>query len=802
MTGAGPTTSDAGPTAQHRTVRKLETGWRFHRGDVEDGADPALDDSDWERVEVPHDWSIEGPWDPDNPGGQQQGFAPGGIGWYRRELPADPNGDVTLRLDGVYRNFDVYVDGEHVATRPYGYSTVTYDLSEYDVTGGETLAIRVNNDEYPHGRWYTGSGIYRNAYTIETDALAVTPFGTDVRTAGANAHRAEVQVLTEVENDGSEAVDCALDTEIVDADGEVVATAGSEVTIAAGEAYEFEERLFVADPDRWTLDDPTRYFVRSTVYREGGDTGPDAGDGGAGAADAAEPVDDYVTPFGIRTFEWTSDQGFYLNGEPVTMKGVNLHHDAGCLGAAVPERALERRLEVLQDIGCNAIRTSHYPPQPELLDLADRMGFLVIDEAFDKWRHEGADEWFDDWWREDLAAMIDRDRNHPSIVCWSVGNESYDQGADSMLADLEMLTEATAEMDPTRPVTYGAAPWGGDTEGMVAQLEAIGEHVDVLSSNYQEQWFEAFREAGLDKPIISSEAKPFFLGGEDEDIGFITENPWFGVADNDFVAGQFIWAGIDYLGEAREWPNKGWATGMIDTCGVPKPETGFHESVWTDDPMVQIAAFDPKRERPAGRPNWSWPAVSEHWTFPDREGSRSFVHLVTFTNCATVELFQNGEWLGEQDLADNPDRMIEWYVPYEPGTITAVAKDEDGEVVAEHELETAGEPAALELDTDREAIAADGRDLVYVEATVVDDDGVRVPRADHLVEFDVEGPADIVGVDNGDLDSNEPWVAEERSAYHGTCFAVVQADREDGKVEITAEVDGLAGDSVTVDVSE
>ncbi|WP_415382878.1 glycoside hydrolase family 2 TIM barrel-domain containing protein [Halosimplex sp. TS25] len=774
-------TAGSRPSEEHRRVRRLEQGWRFHRGDVENGEDPALDDSNWESVEVPHDWSIEGPWDPDNPGDQQQGFAPGGIGWYRRELPDDVDGEPTLRLDGVYRNFDVYVDGEHVGHRPYGYSTVTYDLAEFGVEGGETLAVRVDNDEYPHSRWYTGSGIYRNAHLIETDSVAVTPFGTDVRTTAANGRRAEVQVLTEVENAEDGAVDCALETDIVDADGEIVATAGSEATVDAGEAHEFEQRLSVADPDRWTLDDPTRHFARSVVYRNG------------------EPVDDYVTPFGIRTFEWTSDQGFYLNGEPVTMKGVNLHHDAGCLGAAVPERALERRLETLQEIGCNAIRMSHNPPQPELLDLCDRKGFLVIDESFDKWRHEGADEWFDEWWREDLAAMVDRDRNHPSIVCWSVGNESYDQGDDSMLDDLAMLTEATSEMDPTRPVTYGAAPWGGDTAGMVAQLEDIGEHVDILSCNYQEQWFEAFREAGLDKPIISSEAKPFFLGGEDEDIGFIAENPWFGVADNDFVAGQFIWSGIDYLGESREWPNKGWATGLIDTTGAPKPETGFHESVWSDEPMVQIAAFDPDRDRPAGRPNWSWPAVSEHWTFPGREGSRDFVHLVTFTNAETVELYCNGEWMGERDLADTSDRMIEWYVPYEAGTLRAVAK-EDGEVVAEHELETAGEPARVELDADRETIAADGRDLVYVEATVTDDEGVRVPRADDLIRFSASGAGDIVGVDNGDLDSDEPYVAESRSAYHGTCVAVVQADRDGGPLEIAAEADGLDGDSVRLAV--
>ena len=767
----------------HRRVRRLGRGWRFHLGAVEDGADPSLDDADWERINVPHDWSIEGPWDPDNPGGQQQGFAPGGIGWYRRELPEDIEGQPTIRFDGIYRNFDVYVDGEHVAHRPYGYSTVTYDLSEYGVDGGETIAVRVNNDEYPHSRWYTGSGIYRNVYLIETDSLAVAPMSTDVRTTTATDHRAEARVITDIENADDAPTECTLVTEIRDEADAVVATTESTGTVEAGGTHEFDHTVSISDPDRWTLDDPTRYVARTVVKR--------------GSGVEAHPVDDVATPFGIRSVTWTSDNGFYLNGEPVTMKGVNLHHDAGCLGAAVPERALERRLETLQNIGCNAIRTAHNPPQPELLDLCDRMGFLVVDEAFDKWRHEGTDEWFDEWWREDLRAMIDRDRNHPSVVCWSVGNESYDQGEDSMLADLERLADATAELDPTRPVTYGAAPWGGDTEGMIAQLEDIGEHVDVISCNYQEQWFDDFREAGIEKPIVSSEAKPFFLGGEDEDIGFIAENPWFGVADHDHVAGQFVWSGVDYLGEAREWPNRGWATGLIDTTGSPKPEAGFHESVWSDEPMVQIATFDGERERPDGRPNWSWPAVSEHWTFTDHEDARDFVHCVTFTNCETVELSLNGEWIGERDPADHPDGMIEWYVPYDAGTLRAVGLD-DREVVAEHELETAGAPSRVELDTDREAIDADGRDLVYVEASVTDEEGVRTPRADHEVEFSVAGPAQIVGVDNGDLDSTEPYVSDSRSAYHGTCIAVVQAGRESGQVRIDAEAEGLGGDSVRV----
>ena len=568
-------------------------------------------------------------------------------------------------------------------------------------------------------------------------------------------------------------------------DGEVVATAGEKSTVDPGEHHEFEQRLSVADPDRWTLDDPTRYFARSVVYRDG------------------KPVDDYVTPFGIRTFEWTADSGFFLNGEPVDLKGVNLHHDAGCLGAAVTERALERRLETLQELGCNAIRTAHNPPQPELLDLCDRLGFLVVDEVYDKWRHVGADDFFDEWWREDLAAMVDRDRNHPSVVLWSVGNESFDQGSDEMIDDLAMLTEATSEMDPTRPVTYGNPPWGDGTEGVVENIERVADHVDVLVGNYQEHWYDDYREAGIDLPILGSENRRFFRGSGDDPLAFVPRNPWYDVAERDDVCGQFIWPGIDYLGEAREWPSKGWPTGLVDTTGAIKPSGRFHQAAWSDEPTVFAAAVDHDRERPACRPAWSGPPLSAHWNFPDREDSQGFVNVYTFTSAEAVELHQNDELLGTQRTDDYGPRPVEWYVPYEPGTLRAVAK-EDGEVVDEHVLETASDPAGVELDADRESIAADGRDLVYVEATVVDHEGVRVPRAGHEVQFSVSGAGEIAGVDNGDLDSDESWVGDTRSAYHGTCIAVVRADRERGTVEVEAEVGtgatDLEADSVTVGV--
>lgn len=779
--------SSTPPTEQYRQTRRLETDWKFQRGDPENAATPAFDDGDWDRIEIPHDWSIEGPWDEENPGGQQQGFASGGIGWYRRTLPEDVESEqVYLRFGGVYRSSDVYVDGEHVGNRPNGYASFHYDVSAR--TGGETLAVRVDNDQYPHSRWYTGSGIYRDVELVETAALHVRPWGTDVRTPAVTQRRATVETTTEIRNTDGNTASGNLETTIVEPSGDSVEVVETAFEIDANDEKAIEQSITVEDPQLWSLDNPERYFVRSVVYR-------DSTDGNEGDS---VPVDDYVTPFGIRTFEWTADHGFFLNGDAVTLTGVNLHHDAGCLGAAVPERAVERRLEILDGMGCNAIRTAHNPPQKELLELADRMGFLVIDEAFDKWRDEGTGRFFEEWWHEDLTAMIQRDRNNPSIIAWSVGNEIYDQSGEQMLEDLETLTEATNDLDPTRPVTYANPPWGEDAEDIVDNIVATSEHVDVVSCNYGEPWYDQIHDE-VQKPIVGSECKPFFRGAGDEDIAYVTKNPWFDVVENEFVTGQFIWSGFDYLGESREWPNRGWATGLIDTCGVKKPESGFHESVWSDEPMVRIAVEDPDRDRPAGRPNWSWPALSDHWTFPDRDGSREFVHVVTFTNAETVELYLNGEWLGAQDRTDNPDRLIEWYVPYESGELRAVAKT-DGERVASQRLRTAEEPSHVELTLDRDDIDADGRDLVYAKATIVDDDGTVVPRADREITFDVQGPGEIIGVDNGDLDSTEPYTETKRSAYHGTCFAVVQAKRTSGDLEISAEATGLGGDRSTIHV--
>ncbi|MFB6153660.1 MAG: glycoside hydrolase family 2 TIM barrel-domain containing protein [Halodesulfurarchaeum sp.] len=775
-----------------RRVRRLETDWRFRRGDPAEAADPEFDDSEWEAVSVPHDWSIEGPFDPDNPGGEQQGFAPGGVAWYRRELPEDLDAkQIYVRFGGVYRNSEVYVDGERVGARPNGYVSFQYDVSQ--CSGGETIAVRVDNDQYPHSRWYTGSGVYRDVEVIETAPVHVRPWGTDVRTQAVTDGRAEIAITTALRNASPMDATGQVVTEVLDPDGELVSAAERSFAIDADAETTVDQRVTIADPRRWSIEDPERYRLRTLVYRDSGDSRSSA---------AGEPADASVTPFGIRTFEWTADSGFFLNGQSVTLQGVNLHHDAGCLGAAVPRRALERRLETLQEMGCNAIRTAHNPPQRALLELADRMGFVVVEEAFDKWRHEGAERFFDDWWQRDLAEMIRRDRNHPSIVAWSVGNESYDQGDDRMVEDLAMLAEATNELDPTRPVTYGNPMWGDDADDILENLLKTAEHVDLVSCNYGEPWYDDLHEQ-VGKPIVGSECRPYFRGTKADPVAFVPRNPWFDVVENEYVAGQFIWAGVDYLGEARAWPSRGWATGLIDTSGEPKPEAGFHRSVWTDDPLVTIAVRDDDLDRPAGRPNWSWPPLADHWTFPDRGGAREFVHVYTFTNVETVDLYLNDERIGTQRLSNNPDRVIEWEVPYESGQLRAEARV-DGEVQATDAVRTAGDPAAVSLSLDRESIEADGRDLVYATAAVVDADGVVVPGADHEVTFDVSGAGTIVGVDNGNLDSTESYTGTCRSAYRGTCVAVVQAARTQGALEIAADASNVAGDShsITVETSE
>ena len=788
-----------------RQHTRFDTDWTFTRGDVPGAEAPTFNDSAWRRLDLPHDWSIEGPFSEDHPSGARGGALPGGVGWYRKEfvlLDQDPDSQVTLQFDGVYKNCDVWLNGQHLGFHPYGYTSFYYNLTPHVRFGGQgnVLAVRVDNSQQPDARWYTGSGIYRHVWLTVTGRLHVAHWGTFVRTPRVSDEIAHVEVLTRVQNDGPALKECTLSTTILDAVGKVAGKTQSQHPIHAGQEHHFVQRIKVALPHLWSVEEPYLYSVQSTVQ------------------DGERIVDTYETPLGIREIAFDADLGFLLNGERVKINGVCLHHDGGCVGAAVPERVWERRLETLRAMGCNGIRSSHYPPAPEFLDLCDRMGFLVMDENFDEWAMGkfayGYHDNFDKWAIADTVSMVRRDRNHPSIVLWSVGNEIPEQTVPEGVETLKRLIDVVHREDPTRPVTSACDHIESHTPATEAFLEAL----DVVGYNYVDRWeerrelcYSIDRQRYPQRNMIGAENVS--IAGVRGDYDLQTHG-WRGPYHTcmirgeqlskftrlyDYVAGDFMWTGIDYLGESR-WPAKNASCGPIDLCGFPKDEFYFYQSQWTDEPVMHVLP---------------------HWTWPGHEGQ--VIPVICYTNCDNVELLLNGRSFGEQVLSfprygmdrskgwaeqdwasfarpTTADLHLRWTVPYEEGTLKAIGK-RGGKVVCEQEIATAGASAQVRLTADRETIAADGQDVVHLTVEILDGRGHLVPDADDLIAFDLQGPGWIIGVDNGNPVSHEPFQSNQRRAFHGLCLAIVQSTTTAGTLQVTASAPGLAAATVTVQTS-
>lgn len=785
--------TEAAPAGARQTL-SFDQDWRFHLGEVEGGQTPALADTAWRVLDVPHDFSIEGPpgadpatmdgpFDKKSPGGTSAGALNGGIGWYRKTftLPEDSAAKcVELRFDGIYMDSEIWLNGESLGTQPYGYTSRHFDLTKKLKPGKNLLAVRVNVQQ-PCSRWYSGSGIYRHVWLTLTDPLHVAPWGTYVTTPEVTDAVAQVGVRTQVRNDGAAAVKASLTTTVVDAAGKKVAEVQAAESIAAGAGHEFGQALKVESPRRWSTEDPYLYQVVSEL-RIG-----------------ERLVDRYTTPLGIRTIQFTADNGFLLNGKRVQLKGVCQHHDLGCLGSAVHRRGIERQLEILKAMGCNAIRTSHNPPTPELLDLCDRMGMVVMDEIFDEWiipksgMKFGYKRFFDEWSERDLVAMIHRDRNHPSVILWSIGNEIKEQAAPQGGAMAQRLADITHREDPTRMVTSGVNKMGqAIANGFTKALDVIG--MNYFTDQYHAQKGKLLVAAETSSALSSRgeyglELKPdgtvnMNMRPNNQCVSYDLDRPNWGctaeesllfIKNAPWVAGEFVWTGFDYIGEPTPygWPSRSSYFGIIDLAGFPKDRYYLYQSQWTDKPVVHLL------------PHWNWKGF---------EGKE--IPVWCFTNAESVELFLNGKSLGSKDFKDSKSLHLEWKVAYEPGVLKAVAKK--GDKTFTGEVRTAGEPAKLVVLPDRKQIAADGEDLSYVEVRVVDKDGNLCPNADTLVSFGLEGPGTVAGVDNGDPTSHEPFKATQRKAFHGLCLAVIKAGRAPGEIRLKASAAGLQAEPVTI----
>ena len=778
-----------GATARERI--NFDKGWRFALADSVQMSALDYNDSKWHTLNVPHDWAIEGDFCASAPSGNSGGALPGGIGWYRKTFTVD-NADkgkmMYIDFDGVYMNAKVWINGTLLGQRPYGYSSFRYDLTPYIIYGGKNVvAVRVDNSDQPNSRWYSGCGIYRHVWLNKTARIHVAHWGTHVVAEGN-------KVKVDVTVDNPDNAKFAVRNTLLDREGRVV-----------GKAMGIKSVIKVSKPKLWSCESPYIYTLRTEIVAGG------------------KVVDTYETTTGFRTFKFDAAKGFSLNGKSMKINGVCQHHDLGCLGAAINEDALHRQLRILKEMGTNAIRCSHNPPAPELLAMCDTMGFIVMDESFDMWRRRKTQNdyarFFDEWAERDLTDLVLRDRNHPSILMWSIGNEVLEQWSS---ADADNLTAEQANLilnaghdastlahgeelsvnsiltrnlcaiirryDTTRPITAGCNE--PDPKNHLFKSGAL----DIIGFNYHHQWVKDVPKNFPGQPFIFSESvsalqtRGFYMMPSDkvykapvewwlpyQDPSFqcsaydnmhaswssTHEETWDVVKHNDFVGGQFIWTGFDYIGEPTPYgfPARSSYFGLIDLAGFPKDTYYMYQSEWTDKQVLHLF------------PHWNWLEGQDidMWCY--------------YNNADEVELFINGRSQGVKAKKDSHEYHLMWRVKFEPGEVKAVAR-KDGKVVADKVIRTAGAPAALRLTADRTHFGKNpnGDNLAFITVEVVDKDGNLCPRAEDQIFFDVEGGR-IVGTDNGNPVSMERFKEPKRKAFNGKCLVVVATDGGDVKLK-------------------
>lgn len=782
---------------QIRSVEKFNAQWRFALLDDSLASTPDYDDAAWRELRLPHDWSIEGEFNEKNPATVGGGALPGGLGWYRKtfHLPAgDASKKVYIRFDGVYMNSEVFINGHSLGTRPNGYISFEYDLTPYLHFGEKenVLAVKVDNSKQPNSRWYSGSGIYRNVWLVKTNPVHVAVWGTYITTPVVSPEKATVSVATTVKNTLSESQNIELVTTLFDAQKRNVGHSTTTMTIEANQESEQKQTIEISNPQLWNLENPMMYEAFTEIKNKG------------------QVVDTYSTPFGIRQFEFDAEKGFILNGTPVKIVGVCNHHDLGSLGSAINTRALERQLELMKEMGMNGIRTSHNPPAPELLDLCDRMGFVVMDEAFDMWEKSKTPydyaQYFNEWHERDLTDQLLRDRNHPSVFIWSIGNEIIEQwdstGSGTPLA--RKLAAIVKELDPSRPIT--SACNYPEPQNYIIKSDAL----DLIGFNYHHETFEQFPTKFAGKKFIATETTsslntrgqydmpsdsirrwptrwdlPLLDGNPDNTCscydncsapwGSTHEETWKIIKKHDYLSGMYIWTGIDYLGEPTPygWPSRSSYFGIVDLAGFPKDMFYMYQSELTDKEVLHIF------------PHWNWVAGQT-------------IDVWAYTNFDEVELFINNTSQGVK-TKQGDDLHLAWRVTYEPGTLKAVGKKANG-ITKTVIINTAGAPAKIELVADRTVINADGDDLSFVTVNVLDKDNNLVPGADNQIYFETDDLVSIAGVDNGCQTSLEPFKANYRKAFNGKCLVILQAKEQAGKTLLKATSKGLESDIIEIEL--
>ncbi|MBZ5584414.1 MAG: DUF4982 domain-containing protein [Acidobacteriia bacterium] len=764
--------------------------WRFLLGDPAGAESPSYDAAAWRTVDAPHDWSIEGKIDPQSPMGGSGGFFPAGVGWYRRTftVPAAWSGKrVGVEFEGVYMNAAAFINGHELGMHPYGYTSFFHDLTPHLKPGANNvLAIRVDQSKQRNSRWYSGSGLYRHVWLNVTGPVRVAPWGVFVTTPEVNAERATVSIKTRVINESAKKSDVALRTTVYGRSGAAVGQSNSSAAVDPGGSAEVSQQISVNRPAIWAPESPNLYRAVTRVTQDG------------------KVVDEVSTPFGIRSIEWSAEKGFLLNGKAVKMTGGCVHHDNGPLGAAAFDRAEERRVQILKESGFNAIRASHNPPSPAFLDACDRLGMLVMDEAFDCWS-KGKNPFdysvvFKDWWQRDIDAMVLRDRNHPSVVMWSIGNEVPERGEPLGAEEAKMIADYLRGLDRTRPITAALnlvlGKWS-NTDGYYSAL-------DIGGYNYN-----------LNNHVEDHKRVPSRVMACTESYPQDTFNYWAMAAEFPYIVGDFVWTAIDYLGEsglgrwyyrdpkdtAREgygapYPCHGADCGDVDICGNRRANAHYRNIVWDRGERLFLGVRQPAPEGKELRvTRWGVYPVYTSWTWPGMEGKPLDVEI--YSRGEAARLYLDDKLIGEKPTTPAEKFKATFSVPYAPGVLKAVAI-QGGKPIAETVLKTAGEPARVRLTADRTSLRADGQDLSFITVEAVDGNGQPHPNAEHQVTFSLKGPGAIVAVGNADLNSEEPYQGDRRKLFHGKALVVLRTSRTAGALTLTASAPGLKGDAIQI----
>jgi beta-galactosidase len=761
----------------------FDDNWKFFLGDTASAGSKEFDDRNWRTLDLPHDWSIEGAVNPKNPAGGAGGYFPTGVGWYRKSFKAPrewKNMKIAIYFEGIYMNAAVSINGRSLGVRPYGYSAFSYDLSPYlDFGNDNVIAVRVDNSKQLNSRWYSGSGIYRHVWMVVTNPVHVADRGVAITTPGVSSKMATVRIKTVVRNETGAVQDIIVKTRVHGADAAIVAGDQAKVRLAAGGEKEVAQTVRVPDPLLWTMETPVLYVAQVEVVKRN------------------KVIDETSTHFGIRSLTYTSANGFQLNGKTVKLNGGCVHHDNGCLGAAAFDRAEERKVELLKSAGFNAVRTSHNPPSEAFLNACDKLGLLVIDEAFDCWR-EGKNKYdyatcFDQWWKRDLETMVHRDLNHPSIIMWSIGNEIVERGDPEAIKTAKMLADDIRSVDTSRPITSAVVANNKDW----ASFDPLFAEHDIAGYNYHLYSAQADHERVRARMILQTESYP-------KDAF----KNWKLAYDNKYIIGDCVWTAMDYLGESGigrwyysgEVPGEHWENdlfpwhgaycGDIDQTGWRKPISHYRSMLYNNGEKLYMAVREPEPAPLEIRETWwsVWPTW-ESWTWPGLE--RKNVQVEVYSKYPKVRLYLNGSLIGEKSTTEEQEYKASFSVPYSQGILKAAGLENEKEVESTI-LRTSGDAAKIKLTADKKEIATTGADLVYVTVEITDKDGIFQPNAINRFHISLDGPGTIAGVGNADMKDTDKYAADNRKAWHGRALVVIRSTHAAGEIRLKVTSQGLS----------